>query len=138
MNRNKGFTLIELLVVIAIIGILSGIVLTSLGSARGKAKDASAKASISSVRAEAEIYADDNGGSYLGMDDPDSSVMKLVQAAIDANSGDGNLNLASDSLSYAAFIELTGTEDTTDDYFCADSTGFAGIVTGPISGTACN
>jgi prepilin-type N-terminal cleavage/methylation domain-containing protein len=40
-KKNIGFTLIELLVVIAIIGILSTTVLSSLNSARAKAKDAS-------------------------------------------------------------------------------------------------
>ncbi len=61
MNK-KGFTLIELLVVIAIIGILASVVLASLNTARGKGADASVKANLTNLRAQAELYFDDNSG----------------------------------------------------------------------------
>jgi len=61
---QKGFTLIELLVVIAIIGILAGVVLTSLNTARAKARDAQDISNLKSVQLALELYADDNGGSY--------------------------------------------------------------------------
>jgi prepilin-type N-terminal cleavage/methylation domain-containing protein len=128
MNKNKGFTLIELLVVIAIIGILSGIVLTSLGSARSKAKDASAKGSISSLRAEAEIVAD--GGDYTGMCDA-PSVGRLIDAATTQT---GHQAICDDTLatSYFAFVELS-----TGKFFCVDSEGGAGEVDGQPTGPAC-
>lgn len=53
----NGFTLIELLVVIAIIGILSTIAMTSLNSARLKAKDAAIMSAANSIMKAAQIDA---------------------------------------------------------------------------------
>jgi type II secretion system protein G len=72
-KQNRGFTLIELLVVIAIIGILSSVVLASLNSARGKARDAYRKTSMKQVQTALELYLDSNnsypstGGSWWGL-----------------------------------------------------------------------
>ncbi len=61
MNKSKGFTLIELLVVIAIISILSSVVLTSLNTARVKARDARRVADIKQIETALEMYFNDNG-----------------------------------------------------------------------------
>ncbi|MBU1246686.1 type II secretion system GspH family protein [Patescibacteria group bacterium] len=60
-KQNRGFTLIELLVVIAIIGILSSVVLASLNSARGKARDSKRKQDMVQIRTALEMYYDDKG-----------------------------------------------------------------------------
>ena len=61
MKTKKGFTLIELLVVIAIIGVLSGIVLVSLGGARQSARDARRQADMRAINSAMELYYNDNG-----------------------------------------------------------------------------
>lgn len=57
----RGFTLIELLVVIAIIGILSGVVLASISTARMKARDIRRVADLAQIRNALEMYFDDRG-----------------------------------------------------------------------------
>ena len=61
LHKKNGFTLIELLVVVAIIGILATVVLSSLSSARERARDAKRLADIKTIQNALEIYHLDNG-----------------------------------------------------------------------------
>lgn len=58
MDKKQGFTLIELLVVIAIISILSSIVLSSVNSARKKARDARRLTDMSQIVKALAFYYD--------------------------------------------------------------------------------
>ena len=60
-NKWKGFTLIELLVVIAIIGILAGLVLTSMSGARASARDAKRISYLDQIAKALAIYYNVNG-----------------------------------------------------------------------------
>lgn len=64
--REKGFTLIELLVVISIIGLLSSVVLSSLGNARFRAADNAAKAGLKQLAGQAQNYLVVNQGFGTG------------------------------------------------------------------------
>lgn len=52
--------------IIIIGGILAAMVLTSLNSTNSKAKEAKIRADISALRTDAEMFASDNNGTYVG------------------------------------------------------------------------
>ncbi len=120
LGHARGFTLIELLVVIAIIGILASVVLASLNAARDKGSDASAQGSMSSIRAAAEIEFDDAGASYDDVCTDADVVALLAAAGAQTNTAGVCIDAAG---SYGAQIQLRNA-----DFFCVDSTGFAGRV----------
>lgn len=163
LNKNtlqRGFTLIELLVVVAIIGILSSIVLVSLNSARLKGRDASAKGSMSSMRATAEIFYDsrNNYGPATSIPavingtnnaaGPQSfpvatatdicdyeEILRLADAVNTQTQNTVTCNVLSSPASYTLHTTLND-----ESIYCIDSVGFAGGLTtaGPSSpGESC-
>lgn len=142
MNKNKGFTLIELLVVIAIIGILASVVLASLNTAREKGKDASAKSSLTSVRAQAEIYYNGDGANSYGTAGAGTVTNKVAANLTGACNDEQTVNLleavssqlpATEAVhcivglngqSYIAYTTLNGQESPAN--FCVDSSGYSG------------
>ena len=67
-QARKGFTLVELLAVIAVIGILAGILITAVSSARGKARMASCKGHLKNFSVAIDsykAYSDQNYPMYL-------------------------------------------------------------------------
>ncbi|MBU1178131.1 prepilin-type N-terminal cleavage/methylation domain-containing protein [Patescibacteria group bacterium] len=71
-HGQTGFTLVELLVVIAIIGILAGLVLTSLVRTRQKGRDSNRQSDLRQISLAMEMAYDDNQAYPTGITIPPS------------------------------------------------------------------
>ena len=154
-NLSKGFTLIELLVVIAIIGILSGLIIVSMGGATNSAKDARIKSEMDQLRSTAIIYSNNNGTSGYGTATA-SSCGATTDFTGDTTTGksDGKTLLADINSQQATaptcyitsstfcIMKLLNSGTGVNQYWCIDSNGYSGFpktTTQCVSGTpTCN
>lgn len=119
---NKGFTLIELLVVIAIIGMLSSIVLGQLNNARNKGSNSAVKNNLANLRAQAELYYDNNSNSYNGVCS-NTGFAKGLDASSQAGAGNTTSDVCNNTASAWAASAPLKTAEGTSNYWCVDSSG---------------
>ncbi len=122
-KKNRGFTLIELLVVIAIIGILSSIVLVSMGGARREARNATRKADMRQIISAEEMYygANDAYSTSAGPALPASIGTYMIKTPIDPGSTSYVwVNNTADAQKFCAYATLETTPAT---YYSASEAG---------------
>jgi len=151
MNKmNKGFTLIELLVVIAVIGVLSSVVIVSLGNPTESAKDSAIKAELRQIASYGILKRNENKGYNF------TTFCKKGAGGAIASDSDGNLKPAFEKLisgersgdnkvlceasgkglsgKFLVTAELSEDENNNPTWWCVDETGFSDKITNPVTG----
>ena len=123
LKGKKGFTLIELVIVILVIGVLAAVILPKFVGQVEKAKIATTKANLESLRSATRLYYSDNKGvlpatgaalvpNYIKRI-PDEAITSST-TVVTANDGTGGWVYTAADGDWA--INLTGTDDNGDGY----------------------
>lgn len=145
--KQSGFTLVELLITITIIGILAGLVLTSIRLGRLKAHDNSIRNDVGQLRWIAEQMADTKGASYLNWRSTATPVLRdsIKILLDDIEKSYGTLDAADNyPTSYPASYQTVIRESQTKEYcvsaplrsepgkyYCIDATAVFRVVSQP-------
>ena len=135
IGDKSGFTLIELLVVISIIGILATTVMTSLNTARFKARDARRLSDIHQIQLALQLYYDSRGRypadlsdlapTYIGSKPLDPDGTSDYQYCITLNGTSYHLGTRDIGLEMADSVALIGDADVENDS-CIGGNSFSG------------
>lgn len=147
--KEKGFTLIELLVVIAIISLLATVVLASLNSVRSKARDASIKSNLSSMRGQAEIYYDIPGNYGVPFDlgpcaatagtlFEDARIQNFLESAGNSSIANGGVSRGTCASTANAWAVSVPLYSDPNESWCVDNQGSSLQITGDITTTNCD
>lgn len=148
-RRKKGVSKVsvatEILGLLILFGILGSIQLASLNSTRNKGPSAAVMASLSHIRAAAEIEFD-RSQSYAGVCESSPETAQIFERMSKMTYKQGHwcsewseeINCTANAEAYAVTALLPQQiADKEKDYYCVDSSGFVGMVDAQHTGTSC-
>lgn len=145
-RRERNFSRIsiffELIGVTIVLGLIVSIFLAQFNSARNKGPNAAVMSSVNNVRAQAELYLDINN-SYEGVCIDSEGVVQIIRSLKENIYNRGLLcsrippevECSTEEKSFAVSAKLP--HQDAGNYYCVDSTGFAGVTETPVGETKC-